>query len=79
VAKTAALREVPGFRRFRWHKVINATTLDQFERIEAEVQLYVALIEFDGLEAPVWRVSEVMGGYKTGDEVGWYRMKRIYE
>ncbi|KAF2681762.1 hypothetical protein K458DRAFT_309076 [Lentithecium fluviatile CBS 122367] len=75
------LEEIEGFRRVRVCKVVNATTLDQFERMGSAVQPYVVLIEFDGVELPVMSVKNALG--RNGDgaelEVGWYRLKRVYE
>jgi len=58
------------------YKVVNATTLDQFERINADAMGFVALVEFEGEEMDVRSVREVL---RDGEaEVGWYRLKRVY-
>lgn len=60
--------------------------LDKFERREPEVPQYLALHEFDGDEFPMKELGEtaetewakkVMGALRM-EEVGWYRLKRVY-
>ncbi|KAJ4295009.1 hypothetical protein N0V90_007017 [Kalmusia sp. IMI 367209] len=72
------LKQIEGFKRVRRFKVVSGTTLDRFVRSNAVIRSGLALIEFGGEELPVERVSEVMGKNKDGEEVGWYRLKRVY-
>lgn len=63
-------------RRFR---VQAGTTLEGFVRRDAVgeggVRGELVLVEFE--EGALGRMREVVGG-REGDEVGWFRMKRVY-
>ncbi|KAF1943683.1 hypothetical protein EJ02DRAFT_453168 [Clathrospora elynae] len=81
------LSRAPGFLRTRRYELVNATVLDCFERTEDEkVPKYLAHHEFNGDALP-WKelgeiattewAKKVMGGL-VGEEVGWYRIKKVY-
>jgi len=80
------LSQCPGYRRSRRFKVVNATVLDGFVRKEPEVPQYLALHEFDGEDFPFTELGptadtewakRIMGNTRAA-EVGWYRLKRVY-
>ncbi|OCL11324.1 hypothetical protein AOQ84DRAFT_229528 [Glonium stellatum] len=56
----------PGYRRTRCFKVINATVLDEFERIEPQVSTWLVIREFDGEKLP-------MVDLEKADETEWGR------
>lgn len=80
------LSEAPEYRRSRRYKVANATMLDQFVRKAPEVPQYLALHEFDGEDLP-WKelgasaetewAKRIMENLRK-EEIGWYRLKRVY-
>jgi hypothetical protein len=70
---------VKGLVRLRCFLKINATTLDRFERVEADVPSFVALFELESEEAvKAWQeeFKEFYDRHKV--EVGYYRLKRVY-
>lgn len=75
------LREIGGFKRVRRFIAVAGTTLEHFERADAlsdgRVGKELALIEFES----VMDVEEVRGVIGKGelDQVGWYRLKRMYD
>ncbi|KAF2469315.1 uncharacterized protein BDR25DRAFT_371866 [Lindgomyces ingoldianus] len=80
------ISRIPGFRRLRRFKVINASVLDQFVRKSPKVPQYLTLCEFDGEMLPIKELAEtgqtewareVMEGLEMA-EVGYYRLKGGY-
>jgi len=79
--------ECAGYRRSRRFKLVNATALDEFKRIEPKVPSYLAIHEFDGDELPMAELAKVdetewskkvVGELKLM-EAGFYKLKRRYE
>jgi len=79
--------ECTGYRRSRRFKLVNATALDEFKRIEPRVPSYLAVHEFDGDELPMAelvKVDETKWSKKVVAELelmeaGFYKLKRMYE
>lgn len=79
--------ECAGYRRSRRFKLVNATALDEFKRIEPVVPSYLAVHEFDGDEFPMAalaKVDETEWSKKVVAELelmeaGFYKLKRKYE
>lgn len=77
----------PGYRRTRRFKVVNATVLDEFKRLEPQVPTWLVLYEFDGKELPTadlkkaneteWS-KKILAGLQMA-EPGFYRLKRMYD
>lgn len=77
------LRHIAGFQRSRAFEIINATTLDRFERSDASDRVpgYMVLAEFcsEDVGTLVQVVEGVLGENRgEGEEMGWYRLKREY-
>jgi hypothetical protein len=79
--------ECAGYRRSRRFKLVNATALDEFKRIEPQVPSYLAIHEFDGEELPMSELAKVdetewskkvVAGLESM-EAGFYKLKRKYE
>lgn len=76
--------QIPGFRRVRRYRVINATTLDCFVRREEPVAQCLALCEFDGEQWPQTQLSGLIQAERERNpglmsEIGWYGLKRKYD
>lgn len=82
------LAECKGYRRSRRFELVEASTLERFERRVPECPVYLSLHEFDGVNGGLdWEglqrsvetewTKKVMGGCEM-EEVGWYRRKRVY-
>lgn len=78
---------MPGYRRARRFKVVNATVLDEFKRLEPQIPTWLVLYEFDGKELPaadLKRANETEWSKKIIEgmqmaEPGFYRLKRMYD
>ncbi|OCK95728.1 uncharacterized protein K441DRAFT_658432 [Cenococcum geophilum 1.58] len=81
------IEKVPGYRRARRFKVVNATVLDEFKRLEPQIPTWLVLYEFDGKELPaadLKRANETEWSKKIIEglqmaEPGFYRLKRMYD